>query len=132
MARFVKVGTRAQFLDRRGKAVRVGDEKVAVFRVGDRWFALQDECPHMGASLADGKLDGGSVVCRWHDWKFELDSGQGDQRKWACARVHEVRIEGEDVLVEDLGPRPVRDAPRPAAADEEWIRWDPDRFFKKK
>ena len=127
MSDFVSVGTVAQFPPGRGRRVQVNGTAVAVFRVGERWFALQDSCPHMGASLADGKLDGEQVVCHWHEWKFDLLSGQGDEREWARARVYEVRIDGDQVL---LRPPAEEDPPADDPADDDgWVRWD-DSFLK--
>ena len=48
---FVEVGRTADFPKNRGRAVDLDGKKVAVIRVEDRWFAIQDSCPHMGASL---------------------------------------------------------------------------------
>ena len=101
---------------------------MAVFRVGERWFALRDACPHMGASLAEGELDGLRVACRWHGWKFDLRDGQGDRREWARAPVHEVRIDGDDVLV---GPASGPEPSAPPDNDEDWVVFDPDRHLKK-
>jgi len=129
MSEFVKVGRVEEFRDRRGRAVSVGDSKVAVFRVGDRWYAIQDACPHMGASLADGRVERGQVICHWHEWKYDLDSGRNDVRKGFCARTYRVRVEDGLVFVES--PLPPRPEPS-AEADDEWMRWNPERFFKKK
>ena len=130
MSRFVRVGRVDEFRDRRGRAVPVGDTKVAVFRLGDRWYAIQDACPHMGASLADGKIEGGSVVCHWHEWRYELGSGRNDVRKDFCARTYRVRVDDGEVLVEC--PPPAEHEAESGEEDDEWMRWDPDRFFKKK
>jgi nitrite reductase (NADH) small subunit/3-phenylpropionate/trans-cinnamate dioxygenase ferredoxin subunit len=127
MSEFVSVGTVEQFPPGRGRRVKVDGTDVAVFRIGERWFAIQDSCPHMGASLADGKLDGEQVVCHWHEWRFDLHSGQGDQRSWARAKVYEVRIDGDEVL---LKPPAVDGAPGEESGDDDgWVRWD-DGFLK--
>ena len=126
MAEYVKVGKVGDFREGRGVAVRLDDTKVAVFKTGGRLRAIQDSCPHMGASLADGRVQDGRVECFWHAWCFDLESGQGDQRsrKWLKARVYEVKVEGDDVFV--LRP----DAPAPPAQDdEEWTPWSDD-FLK--
>lgn len=109
--------------------MRAGDTALAVFRAGDRWFALQDACPHMGASLADGALDGLHVTCRWHGWRFDLRDGQSNRREWARARVHAIRIDGDDVLV---GPATGPDPPPRPPDDEDWVPFDPDRHLKKR
>ena len=43
----------------RGMVLPVGDRlKIALFRVGDRCAAIDNRCPHAGASLGDGQFDG--------------------------------------------------------------------------
>jgi len=122
----VRIGSTAEFFNRRGRAVDCQGTRVAVFRLGERWFALQDSCPHMGASLAEGSLDGDAVVCHWHNKRFDLKTGESDMRSGACARVYAVEVAGDQVF---LVP------PRSAVADDdqdEWVRFDPDRHLKKK
>src|SRR3546814_5716428 len=38
---------------------------------------VQDRCPHRGTSLAYGWVEGDSIRCRYHGWKFD-GSGQGE------------------------------------------------------
>ena len=130
MSKFVKVGRVEEFRDRRGRVVPLGDSKVAVFRVDDRWYAIQDACPHMGASLGDGKVEGCNVVCHWHEWKYDLASGRNDVRTGFCARTYGVRVEDGEVFVE-APPLPEPEAGA-VEEDDEWMRWDPERYFKKK
>ena len=40
--------------DGEARLFAVGETMVGVFRVGDQFYALQNECPHAGASLAHG------------------------------------------------------------------------------
>jgi 3-phenylpropionate/trans-cinnamate dioxygenase ferredoxin subunit len=49
--------------------------EVVLFRVADRHYALDDRCPHAGASLCSGKLEGSSLTCRAHGRRFDLASG---------------------------------------------------------
>jgi len=127
----VRVGRVEDFPLGRGRRVKLPGETVAVFRLASGWFALQDSCPHMGASLADGRIEDGAVVCHWHGWRFDLRSGQGDMRRWACARVYGVRVEGGEVLLEPP-PEPATENRPEDEAEEDWIRWDAERFLRKK
>ncbi len=68
------------------------------------------------------------VVCLWHGHAFDLTTGRGDRRSGACARVYPIKVEGDDVLVGDPA---AADAKPGTERDEDWIRWDPDRFFKR-
>ncbi len=58
-----------------GKTVVVGNKLIAVFKNGDQFQAIDDACPHMGASLAGGHLEDGIVTCPWHAWRFRLADG---------------------------------------------------------
>src|SRR5437764_1307076 len=46
--------------------------RIAIYREGDRYFALEDICPHMGAFLSRGFRKSGIIICPWHNWVFEL------------------------------------------------------------
>ncbi len=86
-----KVGTNADFVEQKGVAVDAGAERVAVFRVDGRLHALQDHCPHMRASLADGKIEGGQrVICHMHGWTFDLNTGQPEGGRSNCARIYPI------------------------------------------
>ena len=59
-----------------GRAFPVGGKMVAVFCVGeDQYQSIDDFCPHMGASLAEGQLEEGVVSCPWHAWRFRVSDG---------------------------------------------------------
>lgn len=76
-------------------------EPVAVFKVGDQFFATQDTCTHGQWSLAEGTLDGDVIECTLHWGKFCVRTGKVKARP-ACAplKIYPVRVEGEDILVD--------------------------------
>ena len=96
---WVRVGDAALWKYRRGRQVDVAGVKVAVFRDGDRFFAVGDTCPHMGASLADGKLEDGTIQCSWHEWRYDAVTGQCPLRAWAKVKVYEVERRGDGIWV---------------------------------
>ena len=96
MSDFVKVGTVDRFRDGRGRTVTVDGVLVAVFRQGKRFLALADRCPHMGASLGQGRVSGGKVICSWHGWDFDLESGLCSKKAGVAVSCYEVRIEGRE------------------------------------
>lgn len=50
---------------------------VCVARLGpDKFAAVGRRCPHKGGDLADGFVEGGSIVCPWHNLPFDLESGR--------------------------------------------------------
>lgn len=66
-----------------------------------RPFALEDACPHSGASLAKGCLRGDVIVCPSHEWEIELASGEvrtAVGRGRSCP-VYAVAREGDELVV---------------------------------
>jgi nitrite reductase (NADH) small subunit len=83
-----------------GKTVVVGGKEVAIFRCGDQVYAIDDMCPHMGASLAGGAVEDGIVTCPWHAWRFRLSDGVWADNPRIKIGSYAVRIDGEEVQVE--------------------------------
>ncbi len=59
----------------RGVRVKVGDQRIAMFRIGDDVYAIGDVCSHAEASLAEGEVFDGSVECPRHGSEFDLETG---------------------------------------------------------
>ncbi len=129
---WVDVGAEAAFAKNRGRRIAVDGTFLAVWRTKDRWFAFDDACPHMGASLADGLVVGDTIQCPWHEWRYHVETGICPVRPWARVRVHEVRVEDGRVRVR----RPERiekpEAVAPEGESDDWMTWEVDRYFKKK
>ena len=49
---------------------------VALLRIDGEWRAYEGRCPHQGASLGEGDLDGGVLICRNHGWRFSAADGR--------------------------------------------------------
>jgi nitrite reductase/ring-hydroxylating ferredoxin subunit len=84
-----------------GRAVVVADggEEIAVFLANGLPCAVANRCPHAGNPLVHGELLGRTLVCAYHAWRFDLDSG-------ACLS----------------GDEPVRTYPAELRDGEVWIR----------
>jgi nitrite reductase (NADH) small subunit/3-phenylpropionate/trans-cinnamate dioxygenase ferredoxin subunit len=100
MARRHHIGPLAALSESEGLRVTVAGIALAVYRRGEQVFAVDDACPHMGASLSEGYLDAGSVVCPWHGWCFDLESGLSPIDDEAFVAVHRVFVEAGEVYVE--------------------------------
>jgi nitrite reductase (NADH) small subunit/3-phenylpropionate/trans-cinnamate dioxygenase ferredoxin subunit len=89
-----------------GKVVAMGRKIIAVFRVDGRIYAIDDVCPHMGASLAGGYVENEFVTCPWHAWRFRLTDGAWADNPRGNLRVgcYPVRVEGDDVQIEVPAP----------------------------
>lgn len=66
---------RSRALERgHARSVRIGWQRVAVFRdASGKVYATDAFCPHMGADLGNGIVEGDTVRCRMHGWRFRGD-----------------------------------------------------------
>ena len=102
MGQFVKVGTRAELDELEGgKLVEVGGQKIAIFNVGGRYYAIENTCPHRGGPLAEGKIEGDEVICPWHGSRFNVKTGAvHEPPARQGVRSFAVRVTGDDVEAE--------------------------------
>lgn len=73
---------------------------IAIFNVDGKFFAMDDFCPHQGASLAGGWIHDGCVACPWHAWRFQLTDGAWLDNPKIKAETYPVHIVGEQIQVE--------------------------------
>ncbi len=59
-----------------GKAFTVATRRLAFFNVRGQIFAIDDVCPHSGAPLSEGSIDGTTVICPWHGAEFDVTCGK--------------------------------------------------------
>jgi nitrite reductase (NADH) small subunit len=87
---------------REGRAVLLGGREIAIFNLGDRFLATDNECPHQGGPLCDGIVAGDTVVCPLHAWKVRLDTGvvERPSHQEHCVTTYRTRIEGGIVMLE--------------------------------
>jgi nitrite reductase (NADH) small subunit len=80
---------------REGRAVVVAGREIAIFNLGDRFMATDNQCPHKGGPLCDGIVAGDSVVCPLHAWKVRLDSGTVERptSNDACIATYPTRVD---------------------------------------
>ena len=68
----------ARFKDLQGKGsitVHPNGKTLVLFLYGDKVYALDNRCPHMGFPLDKGSVEDGILSCHWHHARFDLASG---------------------------------------------------------
>ncbi|CAF0702319.1 Rieske (2Fe-2S) protein [Candidatus Methylacidithermus pantelleriae] len=99
--RFQKVAKVSQIPEGRGICIEWQGERIAIFRIGQEFFAIGDTCTHAGGSLSEGFVEGYEVECPLHGARFELATGRA-----VCGPAFEdvpsyrTRVVGEDVEIE--------------------------------
>lgn len=101
-AKFHAVGSVKEFEIGTAKRAEVNGIPIALYRLEDGFYATDELCPHMKASLAFGKIDDNVVACPRHGAKFDIRTG----RVLSLPSVHgihayAVKVDGDQILVSD-------------------------------
>ena len=97
---FVKVGSLALLPPGTVAEVVIGDDSFAVCNHQGEIHALWGICPHAGGPIGQGNLIDNYVVCPWHEWEYDVATGENDMTPDACLKKYPVKIEGDDILID--------------------------------
>lgn len=76
MSNLVEVGKTSELEDGTMKEASAQGREILLAKVGDKYYAADNRCPHMGGKLSQGKLEGTIVTCPRHSSQFDLRSGR--------------------------------------------------------
>jgi 3-phenylpropionate/trans-cinnamate dioxygenase ferredoxin component len=90
------------------KLVTIGGREVLIVHVDGGYYALNNRCPHMGGSLAEGRLEGDIITCPRHGSQYNVKTGEAvGKAKVAFIRImphdaerYETHVDGTNVIVE--------------------------------
>lgn len=104
------------FTETNRRLVKIDGHQIALFRVNDEILACDNRCPHEGYPLIEGVMSDSCVLtCNWHNWKFDLKSGEtlvgGDRLRRYPTDIRDGRI------YVDLAPPSAEDVIEMARAD---------------
>ena len=88
------------------KVIRRAGKQVLLLAVGGRQFAIANRCPHEGYPLSEGTQGPGCVLtCNWHNWKFDLATGEALVGR-DPVRTYPVELRGGEIFVDLRDPPP--------------------------
>ncbi len=105
---FVEIAVVGELEDGDVKKVKAAGRAVLLARVGDRYYAAADSCPHQGGSLSMGRLSGSVITCPFHGARFNLADGsvlhwagleEKPPKKAKPFETFEVKVEDGRILV---------------------------------
>ena len=66
---------------------------LAVVRLSETVYALYDECPHRRVKFSQGGfIDGDMIICGWHQWGFNLETGAHMIPTGNCVKTYQTRV----------------------------------------
>jgi nitrite reductase (NADH) small subunit len=78
----------------------VNGRAICLANVAGTLSALDNLCPHRQGPLGQGWIEGKAVVCPWHSWAFDVDTGLAEYPPDQKVAVFPVKVEGDAVLIE--------------------------------
>ena len=75
---------------------------IAVFKLGDAFYAIEDVCTHDGGKLTGGCVEGDQIVCPRHGAHFSIKTGKAlSAPAYEPTATFPVRVEKGIVQVRD-------------------------------
>lgn len=100
MGRLAKVLDTVDLNPGEGRVVEVEGKTLALFNVDGTFYAVDNTCLHRGGPLGEGELEGATVTCPWHGWRWDVATGAHSNNPSLRLACFPVRVEGSSVFVE--------------------------------
>ncbi len=114
MSKFIEVAKIEELQSGKMKMVMAEGSEILLAKVGDKYFATDNRCPHMKGDLSQGKLEGTVVTCPRHGSQFDITNGQavrwlkggllsklsGALKTSKALTVYNLKVENGKILVE--------------------------------
>jgi 3-phenylpropionate/trans-cinnamate dioxygenase ferredoxin subunit len=97
------------------KVLVVEGRSIGVFNVHGEFYALRNQCPHRGGPLCKGRIrplvlpgehsqlayerEGEILKCPWHQWEFDIKTGQALYDPHLRAKSYRAQQEGDEVVI---------------------------------
>jgi nitrite reductase (NADH) small subunit len=77
-----------------------GEKTICIANVNGVYSAMDNVCLHVGGPLGQGMIENGKVVCPWHGWQYDPQTGTVVHNQSLKVAVYPLKIENGDVMVE--------------------------------
>ena len=100
MSEYVKLTTTSELpSENEAKEFTLGERVICVANVNGTITAMDNVCLHRGGPLGQGVIDRGKLVCPWHGWEWDPQTGQAVHNPAAKLMVYPLKMENGDVMI---------------------------------
>jgi 3-phenylpropionate/trans-cinnamate dioxygenase ferredoxin subunit len=61
--------------------------------------AFHDRCPHLGCPLSRGRVEGKTLICTCHEWRFDLSNGEMELSREIKLKEYAASVQGDSITV---------------------------------
>ncbi len=93
MSALIEVAKANELKDGSMKKAKIQGQEILLAKVGGKYYAVDNKCPHFGGDLSEGKLEGTAIICPRHRSKFDLRDGHVIQwTYWSGIKLNLAKI----------------------------------------
>ena len=75
-------------------------KKIVLFNLDGSFYALDNSCPHNDGPICCGTVEGDTVICPNHGWKFDIRTGKAKTVSGYRIKSYALKLEGDEIFVE--------------------------------
>jgi 3-phenylpropionate/trans-cinnamate dioxygenase ferredoxin subunit len=80
--------------------IQVGKKKICLAHTSEGFYAVNDKCPHNGASLGNGFCTAeGTVVCPVHRYHFDLKTGRAKSGLGDVVETYPIEVREDGIFI---------------------------------
>jgi len=80
--------------------VNAGGKQLCLVNCDEMLYAVSASCPHAGADLSEGWCKKGKLICPFHRYQYDLNTGRGAPGQNDFIRTYTVEQRGDGIYVE--------------------------------
>ena len=81
------------------RAVRAGEEEIALAHCDGGFYAVQPQCLHLQGPLGEGSLEGCVLTCPWHGWQYDVRTGRNEFDLAIQLKTYDVQVADGEIRV---------------------------------
>jgi nitrite reductase (NADH) small subunit/3-phenylpropionate/trans-cinnamate dioxygenase ferredoxin subunit len=81
------------------KKVKAGNKSICLIGYDGKIFALSAVCPHAGGDLSAGWCNNGKIICPFHRYSFDLQTGKGSEGQHDYINTYPVKIIDQTIYI---------------------------------
>ena len=62
-------------------------------------YAIRNRCAHMSCTLSGGRLDGFTLQCPCHDWKYDITTGEFLEARESTVPTYQCKSQDGKILI---------------------------------
>ena len=82
------------------RKVNAGGKAICLINTNGKLFATSNTCPHAGADLSTGWCENENLICPFHRYQYDLNTGRGASGQNDFVKTYKVEVRVDGIFVE--------------------------------